>query len=143
MQASQESTTDCPGSATHKGLTYARLAGRALGAALLMWALLFLLRGHTSWFESIQAVYYLVFGLLLNLPFQRLNERLWTPACIALTALAAGFVFIMIVSVMFAYMALAEQGKKLGVPGLEGSLIFIALLQPPVVLFRRKPDLLN
>jgi hypothetical protein len=72
-----------------------------------------------------------------------LNERLWTPACIALTALAAGFVFIMIVSVMFAYMALAEQGQKLGVPGLEGSLIFIALLQPPVVLFRRKPDLLN
>ena len=49
----------------------------------------------------------------------------------------------MVVAVMFAYMEHAERGEKLGVPGLEGSLIFIALLQPPLVLFQRKPDLLD
>ena len=49
----------------------------------------------------------------------------------------------MIISVMFDYMASAERGERLGVPGLEGTLIFLSLLQPPVILFRQNPDLLD
>ena len=35
------------------------------------------------------------------------------------------------------------RGERLGVPGFEGTLIFLALLQVPVVLFQRKPDMLD
>jgi len=49
----------------------------------------------------------------------------------------------MVVSVMFNYMAAADQGERLGVPGFEGTLIFLSLLQVPAVLFQRKPDLID
>jgi hypothetical protein len=49
----------------------------------------------------------------------------------------------MIAVVMFAYMAAADQGERLGVPGFEGTLIFLSLMQVPVVLFQRKPELLD
>ena len=44
---------------------------------------------------------------------------------------------------LFNYMAAADQGERLGVPGFEGTLIFLALLQVPAVLFQRKPDLID
>ncbi|MGK0309380.1 MAG: hypothetical protein ACJAYS_000196 [Lentimonas sp.] len=53
------------------------------------------------------------------------------------------FVFLMIVSVIFDYMAAEANGERLGVPGFEGTLIFLALLQVPAVLFQRRPDLLD
>jgi hypothetical protein len=49
----------------------------------------------------------------------------------------------MIASVMFGYMAAAERGERLGVPGFEGTLIFFALMQVPTVLFQRRPDLID
>lgn len=49
----------------------------------------------------------------------------------------------MVAVVMFAYMAAAGRGERLGVPGFERTLVFLALLQVPVVLFQRKPDLLD
>jgi hypothetical protein len=49
----------------------------------------------------------------------------------------------MIASVMFGYMAAADQGERLGVPGFEGTLIFVALMQVPAILFQRRPDLLD
>ena len=54
-----------------------------------------------------------------------------------------GFVFLMIVVVMFSYIAAAERGERLGVPGFEGTLIFLCLLQAPTILFRIHPDLLD
>ena len=49
----------------------------------------------------------------------------------------------MVVVVIFAYMASDARGERLGVPGFEGTLIFLALLQVPIVLFQRKPDMLD
>ena len=49
----------------------------------------------------------------------------------------------MVAVVIFDYIAAADRGERLGVPGLEGTLIFLALLQVPVVLFQHKPDLLD
>ena len=33
----------------------------------------------------------------------------------------------------------AERGERLGVPGFQGTLIFLALMQIPSILFRKKP----
>ena len=60
-----------------------------------------------------------------------------------LLLISIGFVFLMIVVVMFSYIASAERGERLGVPGFEGTLIFLCLLQAPTILFRKNPDLLD
>ena len=49
----------------------------------------------------------------------------------------------MVVVVMFAYIESAERGERLGVPGFQGTLIFLALMQIPSILFRKNPDLLD
>ncbi|MGB0409687.1 MAG: hypothetical protein ACPGIC_06785 [Opitutales bacterium] len=125
-----------------KGLQYARWAGRAMGLGLLFMGFFGLSDGEGR-FEAFKGLYWMVYGLVLLLPFERLREKFWRPGFVVLAALSALFVFVMVVHVMFAYMAAAEVGEKLGVPGLEGSLIFLGLLQVPVVLFQHKPDLLD
>ena len=68
-----------------------------------------------SQFDSIRGLYFIVLGLVVNLPYQKLSERVWKGAFALLCILAAGFVFVMVVAVMFAYMEHAERGEKLGV----------------------------
>lgn len=143
MSESAEPTEPSINPSTAKGLSYARWAGRILGAVLIIWGLASVTSDSGQVFNTIKGVYFLALGIVVNLPFQRLPKSLWKWSYISLCALSAGFVFVMVVSVMFAYMELAERGEKLGVPGLEGTLVFLALLQPPVVLFQRKPDLLD
>jgi hypothetical protein len=127
----------------HPGLSYARGAGRLLGIFLIVLALKGFFSGGEGAFEGFKSIYFLIYGILLNLPYQRIPERNWKPIYGVLVITSAAFVFVMIASVMFAYMAAAEIGERLGVPGFEGSLIFLALMQVPVVLFQRKPDLLD
>lgn len=126
----------------HPGLRYARIAGYLASAVLLFWGMRSLIGGGGA-FELFRGAYFVVYGLVLSLPFGRLPDRVWRGGYGLLVALSAGFVFVIIVTVMFAYMAAAELGEKLGVPGFEGTLIFLTLLQVPVVLFQRKPDLLD
>lgn len=126
-----------------KSLCYARLAGRILGLGLIIWAIFLFSNANFAGFGNFKATYCLLFGIILQVPFRMLRKKMWKASFIALTVLAAGFVFVMIISVMFDYMASAERGERLGVPGLEGTLIFLSLLQPPVVLFRQNPDLLD
>lgn len=129
---------------TAKSLRYGRLAGRIMGVLLLGWGLRVLLSVQSATtFDCIQSLYFVVFGILVQLPYSTLRDRAWKISFATLCLLSAGFVFVMVVSVMFSYMEYAERGEKLGVPGLEGTLVFLALLQPPVVLFQRKPDLLD
>jgi hypothetical protein len=125
------------------GVRYARWAGRALGIFLIALSLKNLLSGLEGSFAGFQTAYFIVYGLVLNAPFTRISESRWKFAYGALVLLSGLFVFIMIASVMFAYMAAADRGERLGVPGFEGSLIFLALMQVPAVLFQRKPDLLD
>ena len=143
MSESPDPSEPPPNPSTTQGLRYARWTGRILGLVLLIWGVLSLTGESPQLFDTVKAVYFLIFGTVVNLPFQRLPKSPWKWAFILLSLLSAGFVFLMVVSVMFDYMALAEQGQKLGVPGLEGTLLFLALMQPPVVLFRRKPDLFD
>ena len=94
-------------------------------------------------FDAFKAGYFVAYGLALVVPYARLEAKQWKLGFTSLAVLSALFVFLMVVHVMFAYMAAADRGEKLGVPGLEGTLIFVGLMQVPVVLFQRKPDLLD
>ncbi|MEC7487004.1 MAG: hypothetical protein VYE55_01740 [Verrucomicrobiota bacterium] len=141
---SAESEATSRAQTIQKSLCYARLAGRILGLGLILWSIfLFFLNANLAGFGSFKATYCLLFGIILQIPFRILRTKMWKVSFVALTVLAAGFVFVMIISVMFDYMASAERGERLGVPGLEGTLIFLSLLQPPIVLFRQNPDLLD
>ena len=125
-----------------EGLRYARWAGQALGAVLILLGL-FAPFGGEGGFQVFRNFYFIAYGVVLVVPFDRLPEKFWKPGFVLLSVLSGLFVFVMVAHVMFAYMAAAEIGEKLGVPGLEGTLIFVALMQVPVVLFQRNPDLLE
>jgi hypothetical protein len=130
------------GSARARGLRYARIAGHIMSVLLLALGVAALVKGQGS-FETFKGAYFVLYGIVLSLPYGRLSDAAWKPCYVFLTILSAAFVFVMVAVVMFAYMAAAERGERLGVPGFEGTLIFLALLQVPVVLFQRKPDLLD
>jgi hypothetical protein len=100
-------------------------------------------RGLDGIFDGIKVSYFIFYGIILNLPFQSMSEARWKWMYGLLLICSIAFVFLMVVSVMFNYMAAADQGERLGVPGFEGTLIFLSLLQVPAVLFQRKPDLID
>jgi hypothetical protein len=125
-----------------RSLAYARIGGHVLSVLLLALGITALIQGQGS-FDIFKGLYFVVYALVLSLPYGRVSYAAWKPCYILLVLLSAAFVFVMVAVVMFAYMAAAERGEKLGVPGFEGTLIFLALLQVPVVLFQRKPELLD
>ena len=126
------------------GVRYARLAGRLLGLLLICMGIVSLIGdSHGSSFARFKAIYFVTYGGLLNLPFKRIAWKQWKWSYGVLVASSVAFVFVMVVSVIFDYMAADARGERLGVPGFEGTLIFFALLQVPVVLFQRRPDLLD
>ncbi len=125
------------------GVRYARWAGHALGTILIVAGIVSTIRGLEGTFDSLKAGYFILYGAVLNVPFTRISDRHWKWVYGLLVFCSAAFVFVMVVSVLYHYMAAAERGERIGVPGLEGSLIFLALLQVPAVLFQRKPDLID
>ncbi len=135
--------TNAPNNQVPDGVRYARWAGHALGSILIFVGILSALRGLEGFYETFKAIYFIVYGSVLNLPYARISEARWKATFALLAFCSVAFVFVMVVSVMFDYMAAADRGERLGVPGLEGSLIFLGLMQVPAVLFQRKPDLLD
>ncbi len=127
---------------TARGLRYARIAGYVLSALLLALGITALIKGQGT-FETFKGVYFVVYAIVLSLPFERMSDKVWRKFYGVLVGFSFLFVFVMVAVVMFAYMAADARGDRLGVPGFEGTLIFLALLQVPVVLFQRKPDLLD
>lgn len=128
--------------ATERGLHYARVAGYVMGVLLLGLGLVTLLKNAGA-FELFKGIYFVSYGVVLSLPFSRMPDKIWRACYGLLVGLSVFFVFVVIAVVMFAYMAAADQGERLGVPGFEGTLIFLSLMQVPVVLFQRKPELLD
>ena len=141
MNDSQQLDADRRAS-TALGLRYGRIAGHVLTLLLLTLGLSALVKG-SGVFETFKGVYFIAYGIVLSLPFARLSDKSWRWGFGLLAGLSALFVFLMVVVVIFAYMASDARGERLGVPGFEGTLIFLALLQVPVVLFQRKPDMLD
>jgi len=141
MNDSQQPDSDRPAS-TALGLRYGRIAGHVLTLLLLTLGLSALIKGSGT-FEAFKGVYFITYSIVISLPFTRLSDKSWRLGFGLLVGLSALFVFVMVVVVIFAYMASDARGERLGVPGFEGTLIFLALLQVPVVLFQRKPDMLD
>ena len=141
MNNSQQIDADRRAS-TALGLRYGRIAGHVLALLLLILGLSALFKG-VGVFETFKGIYFIAYGVVLSLPFARLSDKSWRWGFGLLVGLSALFVFVMVVAVIFAYMASDARGERLGVPGFEGTLIFLALLQVPVVLFQRKPDMLD
>lgn len=130
-----------------KGVLYVRIVGVVAGVGLIAWGLLRLF--VPDWEPpasalQIGSVILLIYGTLLALPWKKINaSQFWGILFGVLIVISVIFVFLQVIEVMFAYMTAAEQGEKLGPPGLQGLLIFIALLQVPAILFIHKPDLLD
>lgn len=140
---SESENTTHPNKQTENGLRYARRAGHFLAILLIGLAVKNLAFGSMDTFTVIQTIYFLLYGLFLYIPYNKVSEASWKLVFGTLVVLSVLFVFLMIATVMFAYMAAADRGERLGVPGFEGTLIFLALMQVPVVLFQRKPDMLD
>lgn len=127
------------------GLRAARWAGLALGAFLLVYGPYEYLQmpGTATPGDFAKAAFLAAYGLLLLLPLEKFPTRPWRYGFALLVLASAALVFVLIVTVMFGYMAAADRGERLGVPGFEGTLIFFGLLQIPVALFLRHPDMLE
>lgn len=128
---------------TPNGVGYGRIAGRLLGIGLICMGIYLLAIYPDGTFQTFKSIYLIAYGVLLNLPFVCIEEKRWKWFYGFLVLSSIGFVFLMVVSVIFDYIAADARGERLGVPGFEGTLIFIALLQVPLVLFERSPDLLD
>lgn len=131
--------------ALERGLEYARWGGYLFSALLCILALneFRALSAESTGFTYFKLFYYSLLALWVQLPYLKLSNSAWKFCYGALVLLSIGFVFLMIVVVMFSYIASAERGERLGVPGFEGTLIFLCLLQAPTILFRKNPDLMD
>ena len=125
------------------GVNYGRIAGRVLGLMLICIGLWSFLEHSAGVFPLFKAAYFVGYGGLLNVPFNHIDQRRWKWIYGLLVVSSVGFVFLMVIAVIFNYIAADARGERLGVPGFEGTLIFVALLQVPLVLFQRRPDLLD
>jgi len=141
MKDSLQLDTDRRASAA-LGLRYGRIAGHVLTLLLITLGLSALAKG-SGVFDIFKGAYFIAYGIVISLPFAHLSDKFWRWGFGVLVGFSALFVFVMVVVVIFAYMASDARGERLGVPGFEGALIFLALLQVPVVLFQRKPDMLD
>ncbi len=131
---------------TRQGLRYARWFGILVGLVLACYGPWTVAEASTAAGPAhvLRAACYTTFGIWIIIPwFRAPSGRAFAWGFGLLCAWAVIFVFLMIVSVIFDYMAAAETGGKPGVPGFEGTLIFLSLMQLPVQLFLRKPDLID
>lgn len=137
-------TQEIPQTTVPDGIRYARLAGRLLGLLLICLGIISLTSDRSGGsFDNFKAIYFIAYGGLLNLPFKSIGQQQWKWVYGLLVVSSIAFVFLMVVAVIFDYMAADARGERLGVPGFEGTLIFLALMQVPAVLFQRNPDLLD
>ncbi|MGB0370652.1 MAG: hypothetical protein ACPGN3_04825 [Opitutales bacterium] len=128
------------------GVIWARRFGALLGGFYLLWGpAVYLQLGEVAGTAHLMRATFIVFlGVMLMLPYGKFaSPKLWKACFVTLCVGSVAFVFTMIVSVMFDYMAAAEREERLGVPGFEGTLIFLTLMQPLAVLFQRRPDFLD
>jgi hypothetical protein len=130
------------------GLRLARLTGIALGFYLLVSAPVRTFTATTTPTLGgfLKLLFLVGFAILLLLPWKRIGARsrkAWNRLFAVLAIASAIFVFVIIFETMFDYMDLIETGRKPGLPAFNGTLIFLALMQAPTVLFLRRPDLLR
>jgi len=159
MNAPTPGEDEVPASA-RQGLRYARAAGVATGIFLILWAPFNGLRWEGQgppWLLNLEFVYFILFGILLALPWGRITGRVaWRTLFALLCLFTVGFGFLMCVDLMFQYMLSTgelgdpgdtglyhlDAGKgrgKVAPPAFQSMLIFTSLMQAPAVYFVRHP----
>lgn len=130
-----------------KGLLYARAAGFAVGLFLLIWLPFNALRWGGEAPSGLLGAEYVVFswvGIMLLLPWKRFEANaIWKPLIVVFFLAVGAFAFTMVVDLIFQYILAADQGLKPAPPAFQSLLIFLILMQPPVVIFQRRPELLD
>lgn len=93
------------------------------------------------WLFWLTLPYCSLLAVWMLIPWVRIpTARTWKIGMIGICVLSFFFVFLLIGNVMVDAMAAAQVGEKLGVPGFEGTLMFLALSQVPAMLFERHPE---
>ena len=91
-----------------------------------------------------ELIVYLVLALLYLLPWYCfVNMRCWKYLFALLVVFSVAFVFIQVFDLMFQYMLAAGMGQKSAPAAFQSLLVFLCLLQVPVALFLRRPELLD
>lgn len=146
-------------------LTLARALGIGTGIFLLLWGPLSLTRwlGTGPIWTHFEAVYFLFYGLLLILPYSRArSDKVWKRLMIVLLAASVVFVFVLVFDVLYIanlyvenamhpadaatvtgtslYGNADDHGPPLPMPVLNCALVFLALMQAPVIYFLRHPE---
>ena len=145
-------------------LALARALGVGVGIFLLLWGPFSLMRwlGIGPFWSKIEAVFDLCFGLLLLFPYARVrSEKLWRRMLAVLAASSLLFVFVLVFDVLYVanlfvenanpaappaeaekslYVYTDDSGPRLPFPVLNCALVFLALMQAPVVYFSRHPE---
>lgn len=134
---------------TLQGILYSRIFGTLCGFGLIGLGMARITTEQhpvaPNWFIVSSGMLWLTLGLFLTLPWKKISQisnKTWKILFSCLIILSTAFVFTMIVKIMYDYVEASQQQLRLGVPGFEGTLIFVALIQVPTILFVRKPTLL-
>ena|GEM_PF-2003122 len=164
-------TLPLPGTANvllrRRELALARALGVGVGIFLLAWGPLSLARwiGVGPFWAYIEAGFDIFFGLLLVLPYGRIRSpQLWRKMTLTLLAASVLFVFVLVFDVLYVanlyvenadpaappaaaetslYVYTDDSGPRLPFPVLNCALVFLALMQAPVVYFSRHPERLD
>jgi len=145
-------------------LALARALGVGVGIFLLLWGPLSLIRwmGVGPFWTKIEAAFDVFFGLLLLLPYAQVRSaRLWRRLLGLLVVTSLLFVFVLVFDVLYVanlfvenanpaappaeaekslYVYTDDSGPRLPFPVLNCALVFLALMQAPVVYFSRHPE---
>lgn len=145
-------------------LALARALGVGVGIFLLLWGPFSLVRwlGVGPIWSKIEAGFDVFFGLLLILPYARVrSDKLWRRLLAVLAVSSLLFVFVLVFDVLYVanlfvenanpaappaeaekslYVYTDDTGPRLPFPVLNCALVFLALMQAPVVYFSRHPE---
>lgn len=149
MAPTIEATDGEKGRARTRGLSYARAGGVGLGIVLIGWGIANPYRwgsvtpGFEIWLH-LETLFFICYGALLACPWRKIQETaMWKPMFGVLIAFSIAFGFVMVLDTLALHALMAGTGQKPPPPGLQSMQIFIGLLQLPVVLFLKRPELLD
>ena len=125
---------------------YVRIAAWFTACLLLIWSVSKTVTLSDHWFPWLVWLtlgYTTVYAIWMIVPWVRFtSRRIWKTGMIGYLVLSFFFVFLMIGNIMVDAATAGAAGAKLGVPGFEGTLLFLSLAQIPGILFERHPEMM-
>ncbi len=146
-------------------LVLARALGVGTGIFMLLWGPLSLMRwlGTGPAWSTFEAGFLIFYGLLLVFPYSLLHSpKMWRRMMFLMLAASVVFVFVLVFDVLYVaklyvdnadpaavlagvppaalYGNADDHGPPIPMPVLNCALVFLALMQVPVVYFLRHPD---